>query len=487
VIIVRSGSLDFREWDPKTRSVVRTVKWTEDADAELIGIDQGFATAASLNADTLRIRNLENGTDVQTIRSAEYPTEMIAVARDGGSMMLVQDLSNKEKEQKQVTLWQIGAMAPKSMQFTTNADATVIDFSPEAKLAVAVNSNSEIVLFSTETANELRRFSITGVKQPQRIRLSPDGKLAAMVGEAANEERVAVLIDTADGTVKRRFGGRDQRNGVVASTGRDDDSDFITAVAFSPDGKRLALARFNGTAEIWDIQAGRRMKSLPASRENSDQIWSVAFTTDGKKLIAGSRDSGVFLWDAETGRMLRTFLYEGLAGHVHLSGVAVSHDGATVVGGLAMHAVSSGDAGPERGIKVWNAATGKLRFTLREHEGGIGGLAFSADDRWIISASFDGTVRYWDRNTGRLAATFRIDKSGRWFVLADGGFFAAQAGGEDLLSAARGFKSVSASKFREQLYRPDLIEALLKGDPQRRYPAALRELDLAKIWDKASP
>lgn len=489
VIIARSGTADFREWDPKTRSVVRTVKWTENADAELIGIDQAFMTTASLNADTLRIRNLEKGSDLRTIKSVEDPTEMIAVARDGRSMMLVQDASSKEKEkeQKQITLWQVGAIDPRSMQFTTDADATVTDFSPEAKLAVAVNSNSEIVLFSTETANELRRFSVAGVKNPNRIRLSPDGKLAAMVGEAANDEKVAVLVNTADGSVRRQFAGRDQRNGAIASTGSDDDSDFITAVAFSPDGKRLALGRFNGTAEIWDVQTLRRLKSLPASRDNSDQIWSVAFTTDGKKLVAGSRDSGVFLWDAETGRMLRTFLYEGLAGHVHLAGVAVSHDGATVIGGLAMHAVSSGDSGPERGIKVWNAATGKLRFTLRGHEGGIGGLAFSADDRWIISASFDSTIRYWDRNTGRLAATFRIAKAGRWFILADDGFFAAQAGGEDLLTAARRFKSIPASTFREQLHRPDLIEVLLKGDPQRRYPAALRDLDLGKIWDLASP
>ena len=140
-----------------------------------------------------------------------------------------------------------------------------------------------------------------------------------MIGEAANDEKVAVLVNTGDGSVRRQFGGRDERNGVIAS--RDDDSDFVTAVAFSPDGKKLALARFNGTAEIWDIQTARRLKSLPASRDNSDQIWSVAFTTDGKKLIAGSRDSGVFLWDAETGRMLRTFLYEGLAGHVYLAGV----------------------------------------------------------------------------------------------------------------------------------------------------------------------
>jgi WD40 repeat protein len=274
---------------------------------------------------------------------------------------------------------------------------------------------------------------------------------------------------------------------VIASTGSDDESDFVTAVAFSPDGGKLALGRFNGSAEIWDIRTMKRVKSLPASRKSADQIWSLAFTTDGSKVVAGSRDSGAFLWDARTGRLLQTFLYEGLAGHVHVASVAVSHNGSTVIGGLAQHAVSSGDTGPEHGIKVWNAATGKLRFTLRGPNGGIGGLTFSADDRWIVSASFDGTINYWSSETGRRALTFMMAKGGRWFALTESGLFAASPGGDDFLNTVRGSKSLPASQFRKQLDRPDLVDALLKGDPERRFTAAVRDVDLVKIWDSASP
>lgn len=487
VVIARSGVGEIKQWDIQSRSLVRTIKWADETDPGLVGLDQNFRFAAGQKADNVVVRKFENGTKVRELKSSVYPVESIAVARDGRSMLLAHDASRGE-HQKDITLWQIGSLTPKKIQIATDADATIGDFAPDAKLAAVANSKGEIVLFSTETGSELRRFAVSGVKELSKLRLSPDGKLAAVVGADTNDAVLAVLVTVADGTVKHRFVGRDKRNGIMASTGRDDDSDFVTAVAFSPDGSNLAVGHWNGTAEIWDTQAVRRIKSLPASKDDSDQIWSLAFTTDGRKLVAGSRDSGVFLWDIATGRTPRSFLYEGLAGHVHVESVAVSHNGATVAGGLSQHAVSSGDTGPEHGIKVWNAATGKLRFTLRGHEGGVGGLAFSPDDRWIVSASYDGTIRYWNSETGRWVATSATAKDGRWTVLTEGGLFAGTDGSEDFISVVRGFKALPAAQFRSQLYRPDLVEALLKGEPDRRYSSAVQHLNLEKIWQSgASP
>ena len=55
---------------------------------------------------------------------------------------------------------------------------------------------------------------------------------------------------------------------------------------------------------------------------------------------------------------------------------------------------------------MWDAATGKLRFSLRGHRHSVRAVTFSPDDRWIISASYDGTIRYWDRASGKPAAMF---------------------------------------------------------------------------------
>jgi WD40 repeat protein len=488
VVIARSGIAELKQWDLQTKSVVRTIKWADETDPGLVGLDQNFKFAASLKGGRVAIREFETGTKLRELKGSSYPLEFITVSRDGRSMLVAHDTSRGEHQQKDITLWQVGSPTPKNIQFATDAETAIGDFAPEARFAAAANAKGEIVLFSTETGSELRRFPISGVTSVSKFRLSPDGKWAAVVGADASDTRLAVLVNVADGTVKQRFAGRDEHNGMMASIGPNDENDFVTAVAFSPDNAKLALGRWNGTAEIWDLQKVRRIKSLPASRDNGDQIWSLAFTADGKKLVAGSRDSGAFLWDIAAGRPPRNFLYEGLAGHVHVASVAVSHDGTTVAGGLALHAISSGDTAPEHGIKVWNAVTGKLRFTLRGHEGGVGGLTFSSDDRWIVSASYDGTIRYWNSETGRWVATFTTAKDGGWVVLTEGGPFAGTAGGEDFISVVRGLKSMPAAQFRSQLYRPDLVEALLEGDPDRRYSSAVQHLNLEKIWESgASP
>jgi len=110
-------------------------------------------------------------------------------------------------------------------------------------------------------------------------------------------------------------------------------------------------------------------------------------------------------------------------------------------------------------------------------------LTFSPDDRWIISGSLDGTIRYWDRTDGTWLATFAPTSDGRWIVLTGRGFFAGSPDSRALINVVRGLQSVSAAQLGDELYRPDLVEQLLKGDPARRYRGA--KLDLDKLLDAA--
>ena len=487
VIIARSGASEIKQWDPQTGSTTRAIKWPIDTHGEILAFDQDFKRVMSQKANNGRIREFESGASVSELPSYEsYSAEVAATSRDGRRILLSHNSSRPETKQKDIVLWQIDALSPKYVQLTADKETVIRDFAPDAMLALAANARGEIVIFSIETGREQHRFSVADLKDVREARLSPDGKLAALVGSDADDKSIAVLVDASDGTVKHRFAGRDERNGMMASTGRDDENDLVTAMVFSPDGTNVAVGRWNGTAEIWNTQRIKRVKLLPASRKDGDQIWSLDFSTDGKHLIAGSRNSGVFQWNVATGRLIRTFLYDGLAGHVHVASVAMSHDRKLVAGGLAQHAVSSGDIGAEHGIKVWNASTGKLRFTLRGHDGGVGAVTFSSDDQCVISASFDGTIRYWNSTNGKLVATLNMAEDGRWVLTTEGGFFAGTPGSEELLNIVRGLKSLPISQFHDQLYRPDLVEQFLKGDREHIYSTAAQKLNLEEIWDSRS-
>jgi WD40 repeat protein len=132
------------------------------------------------------------------------------------------------------------------------------------------------------------------------------------------------------------------------------------------------------------------------------------------------------------------------SGTKHLT---ISASGKHLAAGPGQRAVSSGDIGRETGIHLWDMASGNLRFILRGHEANVYALAFTPDDRFLMSDSLDGTIRYWDVNTGASVATFASSKDGRWVMISEKGFFAGSADAADLLSAVRGYQAFSIDAF----------------------------------------
>jgi WD40 repeat protein len=70
--------------------------------------------------------------------------------------------------------------------------------------------------------------------------------------------------------------------------------DYLIAVAFSPDSKFLATACQDRTVKIWDLEAGREIRTLVG---HTGPVTSVAFAPDGKRLVSGSYDKTIRIWD----------------------------------------------------------------------------------------------------------------------------------------------------------------------------------------------
>jgi WD40 repeat protein len=71
-------------------------------------------------------------------------------------------------------------------------------------------------------------------------------------------------------------------------------TDEVFAVAFHPDGTRLATAGRDGAIWLWDLARGEEVARLPGHKNFS---WSLAFSPDGATLASGSGDYTVGLWD----------------------------------------------------------------------------------------------------------------------------------------------------------------------------------------------
>ena len=461
-------------WDAQARQLERHVQWSDAGAANIIGLSRDFTRVATQDAGRIRIRAFDTGAPIKDFANFGVGARYVVASITGSHILLEHDFTGKQGP-VDVDVRALDTLKPASARLAKASDLTVYAFAPLTNLALAANSNGEALLLSLKGGGEPRKISIPALKSIFRAQMSPDGKSALVLGEAAKESSdfvvyVAALLDTTDGKVTHSFQARD-------------DDGYLSGIAFSPDGTRFAIGHRSGTVEIWDAKSVKLLKTLsrPGDENDDADTRTLKFSSDGRLLIgSGLFFDKVFIWNIASGKVVRIYdLGPRVCGYRYATAVALSHDGKTLAAGLGQRAVSSGDNGAERGnVVVWNAHDGKRLFTLRGQRGAISALTFSPDDRWIVSGSFDGTIKYWDRTSGALMATAMGGADGSWLVLTRAGFYAGSAEAGAAIAVVRGNEAVPASLVRGELLRPDLAQQLLRGDPSGRYGAAARRLNL---------
>lgn len=259
-------------------------------------------------------------------------------------------------------------------------DAQKWDFwklSADGKLLAVTKSGAETKLhvLDAATGKEVRQLNHSDVAGVMAF--SPDGKTLAVASGTT-------------GTVRRpsRITLRELESGKELGTlvGH---SDAVFALAFSPDGKRLASAGDGKMLRLWDLAS---QQAIGESLRLSTPVYGLAFSRDGKTLISKGFGNHLRLWDVATGR--ERFPGQGPSGEIRA--IAYSPDGKMVA------------SASSNKIWLWAPATGKVLRMLETQGETASTLSFSADGRSLISNSHDGALRFLDPMTGREQKSFRI-------------------------------------------------------------------------------
>jgi WD40 repeat protein len=160
----------------------------------------------------------------------------------------------------------------------------------------------------------------------------------------------------------------------------------VTAVAFSPDGKTLAVSG-NREVLLHSVDTpGAPPKRLPGL---SERILSLAYSKDGSTLLAAGGTPARFgefqLWDLSSGQLRRSTMT--CADTVF--GASLSPDGTRVAAGCT-----------DNTVRIVDAATGKEIYKIGNHENWVLGTVFGVDSKRIVSVGRDRAAKLTDAVSG---------------------------------------------------------------------------------------
>jgi WD40 repeat protein len=280
------------------------------------------------------------------------------------------------------------------------------------KTLVAASRGNQIHLYDAKTGNHVRSLS--------------DPKVVGSAGKPANVAHVALveaLTFTPDG--KSLISGSFQElciwnpaDGQLTAkvTGF---ADRVMALALSPDGKMLATgggaATEDGEIKLLELPSGKVLHEI--KNGHSDTVLGVNFSPDGKLLATCGADKFVKVWDVPAGKFVKSF--EGHTNHV-------------LDVGWAPNGKLLASAGADSVVKIWDYEKGEKARDLKNHAGQVTRLVFVGKQPQFLTCGGDRTVKSWNPDNGGMGKQYAGQSADFLYALAaspDGALVAA--GGEE--------------------------------------------------------
>lgn len=243
--------------------------------------------------------------------------------------------------------------------------SSTVAFSPNGKVAVAVNRNNlKVVDLMSRWILNVFEVGLDGSTYTRNAYLSSDGTEALLIHQRGNVS----TWNLVDGRPHQSF----SRISVNTTT--------LYTAAFSPTDTLILLTHSRRpTVEIRNAETGELVRSFLAHEQG---IRTSAFATHGQEVVTVGMDNSFKLWDLESGTLLARYDTSEVSG---INRVVFSSNGKLIITG---HNDGS--------MALWNVESRTMLKQFKAHDGWVESIAVSSDGKRLVSGGPDGIVKLWN-------------------------------------------------------------------------------------------
>ena len=186
-----------------------------------------------------------------------------------------------------VKLWDV-ASGNEIRNLKDHTDAIFsVAFSPDGKLLASASADRTVKIWNVATGQRLYTLS-DGLDAMNSIAFQPSGQMAGRLLAGAGADRTIRVWELGETE------GR-QIKSLIAH------EDAINLIAFSPDGKTLVSTGADKVMKLWDAA---KLEELHTAEIQSDWVFALSFSADGRRLAVGRYDGSIAFYDPMTGKNL---------------------------------------------------------------------------------------------------------------------------------------------------------------------------------------